>query len=144
MSTELAEVYYRMALSAANHRNLSRAVILAQTSYELGGGENVAALLRLCRYELGDLRAAPQPELEPILERVQRKDWRGAARLAWSIEHQSVRVLNMQGCIYACAKRYSTAARFFARALEKDHGNQLATDGLVAAVSHRKWRWRLS
>ena len=49
-----------------------------------------------------------------------------------TLPHQSVRVLNIQGCLCAIAGKYAKAARFFALALEKDTGNKLAAAGLIA------------
>ena len=69
--------------------------------------------------------------VEQIRDLVSRRKWNKALRLIKSLPHRSVRVLNIQGCLYACAKRYGMAAQAFAEALEKDRGSQLAVNGLI-------------
>lgn len=142
MNGELAARYYRLALSAAARRDLSSAVAYARYTCLLNTGhENAAKLLGLCLHEMGEPNEeydAAADEFEQIRPLIQRKKWRAARRLARSIPHQSVRVLNIQGCLCACSKRYGTAARFFAKALEKDSGNRLALSALTEVTTRRK------
>jgi len=156
-----ADHYYRLALSAAAQRNLRGAIEYAYYAVQLGGGhEKAARLLCLCHYQLGETSAVKDllpdfPDIdaavkedqdsvivaaEQIRSLVRRKKWRDAARLAASVKHQSVRLLNIQGCLYASAKQYREAARVFAEASRLDKGNPLAMAGL-AEVATRKTRF---
>ena len=140
---DLSEIYYRMALAAASKRNLSVAVIYARHACLLDAAhENAKKLLDLCLFELGELPQAPNNEYSVVFEQIRdnanRKKWKAAARLARSIPRQSVKDLNILGCIYGCAKLYATAARYFAKALEKDRGNRLAIEGLTDSINRRK------
>jgi hypothetical protein len=74
---------------------------------------------------------ANQKIMQQVRGLAQRKKWRKAARLALTIPHRNVRVLNIQGCLFACAKQYELAARSFSEALERDCANQLATKGII-------------
>jgi hypothetical protein len=56
----------------------------------------------------------------------EKKEWRAAAKAARIIPHQSVRLLNIQGCLWAAAKDHAKAADYFARALTRDQDNRLA------------------
>ena len=162
MNGELAVQYYRLALSAAARRDLSSAALYARSACLLGGGqENAARLLGLCLYERGELAEAQNvlssfPELaatireecgamengfERIGSLVRQKKWRGAMRGARLIPHQSVRILNIQGCLCALAGDNGKAARFFAKALQKDCGDRLALAGLMEAVNRKKRLW---
>ena len=69
--------------------------------------------------------------IQQISALAQRGKWNKAAHLAKTIPHQSVRILNIQGCLYACAKRYGLAAHAFAEALAKDRSSRLAENGLI-------------
>ena len=139
MMTGLAEQYYRIALSKAEHRDLSGAAQLAGYACLLdNNNKNAARLLELCQYELGDSDAEFADEINQIRYMVERKQLRQAARRAKAIPHRSVRVLNIQGCLYACDKRYGKAARAFAQALEKDCGNHFATASLAEVTKRRK------
>ena len=222
---EVAECYYRLALSKAVRRDLSGAVRFARNTCLLNENhEKAARLLELCLYELGEentvlndvnklksarmkqtifgkvadiqkkgieqtnteqkypgisvdarrevieqtrmkqvalgkaadtkrgnneqTRTKQTPLEKPIdiskeiIERIsvlaQQRKWRKALRLVSSIPHQSVRVLNIQGCLYACAQRYKRAARLFSDALEKDHANLLAAKGLIESTQRQK------
>jgi hypothetical protein len=68
--------------------------------------------------------------LEQIRLLADSKKWRRAIHKARGLSPQSVRVLNIQGCLYALRKQYGTAARFFAQALAKDRVNPLALAAL--------------
>jgi len=139
MMTELAEQYYRLALSKATQRDLSGAMELARYACLFDSShENAARLLELCQHESGYPDSEYIDDIKQILIRIERREWRRAARLAKSIPRQSVRILNIRGCIYACAKKYAVAAGFFAEALEKDRGNRLAAAGLVEVTKHHK------
>jgi len=136
--TEIAQQYYRLALSKAARRDLSGAAQFARYACQFDAShENAAILLDICRQESGDFDAGDNDDIKKILISAERKEWRRAARMAKSIPNRSVRMLNIQGCIYACAKRYGKAARFFAEALEKDHGNQLSAAGLAEVMNKR-------
>ena len=175
MTAELAERYYRLALSKATKRDLSGAVMLAGYACEFDeNNKNAARLLELCLYELGRLDVeGDDNELPPvknirtpfriaffgkrnsgsapmgkgslsdreIIEKIsflaQGKQWHKAVHMARSIKHRNVRVLNIQGCLYACMRQYKLAACSFAQALEKDRGNKLAAHGL-AEVTRRE------
>jgi hypothetical protein len=105
------------------------------TSYS----ENALRLVEICRYELGETH-------EPALERfdllVKQKKWKAAAGEAGTVSHQSVRLLNIQGCLWALAKCYALAADCFTRALAKDRGNIFAVDALAELGRRRKYFWR--
>jgi tetratricopeptide (TPR) repeat protein len=162
MNKAFASQYYRLALSAATRRDLSRAALYARYACLLDEGHgNAARLLGLCLYELGALNPAAdvlsadpalasaareahrrtQADVEGIQPLIRRHKWRQAALAAGAIPHQSARVLNIQACLFAAAKRYKTAARFFAKALEKDRGSRFALAGLTETASCRKWFW---
>ena len=68
-------------------------------------------------------------------ELVSRNKWRKAEALLRSVGHQSVRILVMRGCIKAASDDYKAAAALFARALEKDRGNNAAAAYLTEAAS---------
>jgi len=144
MTAQLADVFYRLALSSAAQHDLSRAVVLARCACGLDERhEKAVKLLELCLYELGSLKAGSGDGFEQIRAAAEHKKWREASRLAGAIEHRSVRVLNIQGCIFACAKRYKPAARAFSQALEKDRGNKAAAAFLAEAAGHQDNFWRL-
>ena len=151
---EIAEQYYCLALSAAARGDLNGAVVYARYALMADANHQKALkLLHLCLYELGwlsekdasggasesvDINEEYTEAFEKIRSLAGRQKWMDAARIARSIPRQSVCVLNILGCIYACAKRYGEAARYFADALEKDCGNQLALAGLADTVKRRK------
>lgn len=122
--------YYLLALYSAKKRDLSRAVELARYAICFGEDEKASRLLELCLYELGT-----REDLSCVRDC---KKWRKAEKAARSLEHQSVRVLIIRGCLYASVKRYGKAAKLFAMALEKDSGNALARDYLTETVKRQK------
>ncbi|MDR1970531.1 MAG: hypothetical protein LBQ46_01285 [Treponema sp.] len=138
-ASEMGERYYRLGLGAAKGRDLSAALRYASFASMLDplhGG--AARLAELCRHELG--------EGEPVLEQagllVQQKKWKAAARALKNVPHQSVRLLNTQGCLWALAKRYASAADCFAGVLAKDRGNRLAAEALADLGRRRTCFWR--
>jgi tetratricopeptide (TPR) repeat protein len=156
MNEELGLRYYRLALSAAGRRDLTNAVVYARYACLLDPQHSdAAALLGLCLYELGESeapRSADAPvigeaqditadALERVRSLMEQKKWRAAARAARAIPHQSVRILNIQGCIFAGAKRYALASDCFAKALAKDRGNRLAAEALAELAPRRKRFW---
>lgn len=139
----LGHRYYRLALSAAKCGDLSGAARLAHCAVSLDGEQDKARrLLGICLLELGDTANAASilaecPELADkarethertkaglgeVEQLVRRGKWRAALKAAGKIPHQSVRLLNIRGCILAGAKRYARAGRLFALAEEKDRG----------------------
>jgi len=142
MAEQLAGSFYRLALSSAAQRDLTRAAWLAHFACGLDGShENAAKLLKLCQYELGSFGAGHESGFERIRALAKQKKWREAARLARSLPRRSVRALNIQACALACAKRYKPAARAFSEALEKDRGNKTAAAGLAEATSRQSGFW---
>ena len=139
MNESLAERYYRLALSAAARRNLSCATEYARYACLLDAmHKDAAKLLKLCLYELGEPCSEYAGKFKQIRALAALKMWKRAGAVAGSIPRQSVLVLNIQGYINACAKRYDAAARFFAKALEKDSGNSTALAGLTEISNNRK------
>ena len=133
LAHELAHRYYRLALSKAAQRDLSGAAQFARRACTLDEShENAARLLNLCLHELGVLSAGPEDEIKQISDAVQQRKWRKALRLAKALPQRSVRVLNIQACLYACARKHKKATQAFAKAQEKDTSNQLAIAGLGA------------
>ncbi|MDR1933732.1 MAG: hypothetical protein LBQ57_13025 [Spirochaetales bacterium] len=161
MNDELGARYYRLALCVASRRDLSGAALYAWYACILDPQRTDAVfLLGLCLYELGYPDAqryfpagfpAPAGEecaaMEEGLRRVRdlaaRKKWKAAARAAEALPHQSVRALNIQGCLFALAERYTKAADCFAMAREKDRGSGLAQAGLEETLRRRKRLWGL-
>jgi len=141
LNLDFAKRYYRLALSRAVRRDLGGAIRLARYACILDEKhENAAKLLALCLYEsAGEPGAGPgSDEIEQIRAAAQQKKWRKAIRLANALPHRSVRVINTQGCLYACAKRYGKAARAFAEALDKDSANELAAASLAEIAKRRR------
>jgi hypothetical protein len=145
LNQSLGARYYRLALGAAVERDLSRAMLDARCACELDGEhENAARLLSLCRYEKGEGCGAEDfPEdsgdcLESVRRLTADKKWREAALAAQAIPHKSVRVLNIEGCLWALAKDYTKGASCFARALGKDRSSRLAAEGLAELATRRK------
>jgi tetratricopeptide (TPR) repeat protein len=142
-AAEIGARYYRLGLGAAKRRDLSAALRYASFACMLDPEHGGAArLVEICRLELGE---GPE-EREPALERagllVEQKKWKAAAKAARSISGQSVRFLNIQGCLWALANRYASAADCFARALAKDRGNRLAAEALAELGRLRACFWR--
>ncbi|MDR1108386.1 MAG: hypothetical protein LBL19_05065 [Spirochaetaceae bacterium] len=133
----LGRRYYLLALGAAKRRNLTLALqYVSFTNILAPGFDDAARLVEICRYELGETQE-PEPEKLRIL--VGQKKWKAAALAAQGVSHQSVRLLNIQGCLWTLAKRYTRAADCFARALAKDHGNRLAVDAFAELSRQRKY-----
>jgi len=159
MKEELAMRYYQLALSCAKKRNLSKAVIYARHSLRLNAeSEKAHKLLGLCLYELGELDSAMMAlkgfqelsrevcaerertieALGRVREFVARKKWRKADVCLQGVGHESVRLLNMRGCVKAAAGRYGQATRLFSLAMNKDRGNRRTQRFLIlGAVSLR-------
>jgi tetratricopeptide (TPR) repeat protein len=148
---DIAIRYYRLGLAAAKRRDLSCALYNAElaclfSSFYRASGQNDARfqdfeqashLVRICRYELG-----AEAGLERITSLAGQKKWYAAIAAAKAVPHQSVRLLNIQGCLWFLAKRYAQAAACFAQALSKDRGNRLAADALVEISRRRTYFWR--
>ncbi|MDR2785218.1 MAG: hypothetical protein LBB83_04810 [Treponema sp.] len=145
-SEEIARRYYRLGLAAAKRRDLTAALHYALLACVLDPEDGAESCLRdatqlaeICRNELGEAR---EPAFERIGLLVKRKKWAAAARAAGSISDQSVRLLNIRGCLWALAKRYAPAMECFARALAKDRGNIFAADALAETGRRRNRLWR--
>jgi hypothetical protein len=102
---------------------------------------DAAKLLELCLYELGENGGGETADdsFDRVRALVAQKKWCKAEQAAQAIPRQSVRVLNIRGCLLAAAKRYVQAADCFATALSKDHFNRLAATGLVETAAKRRW-----
>ena len=155
-----AEIHYLIALSAASERDLSRAAMHARFSHMLCATEKASHLAKLCMEELGETPGRPvrlinvggmalvahtpraDDGLAGIRSLVKDRKWLAAACQAKALPKQSVRVLNMRGCIYAQARLYGKAIECFSKALEKDCGNRLAIEGLAEAIRRRREFWR--
>jgi hypothetical protein len=99
-------------------------------------------LAEICRYELGE-EDAREPELEAVGLLVRQKKWKAAALAARGLPHQSVRILMVQGCLWALARDDARAMDCFAGALTKDRGNRLAADALAEIARRRRCFWRI-
>jgi hypothetical protein len=135
---------YRLGLAAAKRRDLGAALACAELSRVLDPEHGDAArLAEICRIELGEGGETPEPEQE--LSRIRllagQKKWKAAAALAARISPQTLRLLNIRGCLWALAKRRGPAADCFAQALAKDRGNTLAAEAL-ACLGPRQNLWR--
>jgi hypothetical protein len=139
----MGDRYYRLALGAAKRRDLRAALVYADFACILGASHLADAthLAELCRYELGE-DDAQEPELETVGRLARQKKWKAAALAARELPRQSVRLLTMQGCLWALAKNDARATDCFAGALAKDRGNRLAADALAEIARRRKWFWR--
>jgi tetratricopeptide (TPR) repeat protein len=133
-----ARRYYRLGLAAAKRRDLGAALGYARFAL-LFDPEHPGAvrLAELCRIELGEETEAPDPALECIARLAGEKKWKAAA-LAAKAARQNVRLLSIQGCLWALAKRRGKAADCFAQALARDHGNALAAAALAELGRPRK------
>jgi hypothetical protein len=129
---------YRLGLAAAKRRDLGAALRYASFACILEPEhEGAARLAEICRYELGEPGAGEEiPEKIGLL--AGQKKWKAAAGAAKEAPHQSVRLLNIQGCLWALAKRYDLAADCFAKVLEKDRGDALAPEALAEAGRRRR------
>ena len=134
---DLGMRYYRLGLGAAKGRNLSRALAYAEFARIFNPAhEEAARLAEICRIELGETR---EPVLETLGLLAGKKKWKAAALAAKRADHQSVRLLGIQGCLWALAKRYGPAADCFTKALAKDRGNALAAEALAELGRRRKF-----
>jgi hypothetical protein len=145
---DLAGRYYRLGLAAAKRREVSLALRYAECAcvldslYENDAPTDSGArhLAKICRHELGEDTAAFEDADRKKMDRIYvlagEKKWQEAAKTAKSVSHQNVRLLNIQGCLWALANRYVSAADCFTNALAKDRGNRLAVDALVEIGKH--------
>jgi tetratricopeptide (TPR) repeat protein len=132
--------YYRLGLAAAKRRNLGAALAYADFSRALAPEhEGAVRLAEICRTELGEPGEIPEPELDRICLLAAQKKWKAAALAAKALSPQTVRLLNIRGCLWALAKRYGPAADCFTKALAKDRGNALAADALVCLCPRRNF-----
>jgi hypothetical protein len=135
---ELAGLWYRMGLGAAQRRNLSAALSCAALARVLDPDHGGAARLgELCRLELGEAG-----EAEDIRLLAGQKKWKAAARAAARVPRQTVRLLSIQGCLWALAKRPARAAECFAGVLARDCGNRLAAEALAFLGRRRRFKRR--
>ncbi|MDR3320741.1 MAG: hypothetical protein LBS77_07580 [Desulfovibrio sp.] len=135
---------YRMALGAAKQRDLSGAVRYARYAIAVNPAHEAAPkLLTLCLGELGESICGnnTSDELATVRALAAQKKWRDAEKAARALPHQSVRVLNLRGCLLAAGKRYAPAAACFAKALTLDRGSALAATGFAETATRRKWWW---
>ncbi|MDR2133530.1 MAG: hypothetical protein LBP27_00370 [Treponema sp.] len=137
--------YYLLGLAAAKRRDLSSALAYAAFARVFDPAhEGAARLAEICRIERGETEA-PDPDLQlnRIVLLAGKKKWKAAALAAQhgaqKAAHQNVRLLNIQGCLWALAKRYGPAADCFAKALAKDRGNTLAAEALAALGRRRRF-----
>jgi hypothetical protein len=129
---DLARHYYRLGLGAAKRRDLGAALSYALfASFLNPEHEDAPRLAEICRIERGEPGTTPEGELEKIRLLSEKKKWKAAALLAKDISFQSVRLLTIQGCLWALAKKNGNAARCFARALAKDRGSLFAAEALA-------------
>jgi tetratricopeptide (TPR) repeat protein len=145
-SREIARRYYRLGLAAAKRRDLTAALryallsdVLSPKDGDNSCHEDAARLAEICRSELGDTR---DPAFERIALLVKQKKWVVAARAAGAVSDKSVKLLNIQGCLWALAGRYAPAMDCFGKALAKDRRSILAADALAELARRRKSFWR--
>ncbi|MDR3123349.1 MAG: hypothetical protein LBU16_06175 [Treponema sp.] len=138
---ELGRHYYRVGLAAAKRRDISAALAYAQFAVLLEPEHSGAIrLAEICRLELGEIREPdPQSSLSRIALLAGQKKWKAAALAAKDDSCQSVRLLTIQGCLWALAKRYGPATDCFAKALVKDRGNALAAEALAELGRRRRF-----
>jgi hypothetical protein len=130
----LSHHYYRLGLTAAKQRYLTVALKYAECAF-LMDPENAdaSALAEICRNELGCALTSEQIP-EQVITLIQQKNWLEAARVLEKVSQQSVRLLSVQGCLWALLNRWVLSADYFARVLEKDRGNQLALEVLTQFI----------
>ncbi|GHV80485.1 hypothetical protein AGMMS49944_22760 [Spirochaetia bacterium] len=127
----LAHRYYRLGLAAAKQRHVSTALRYAGCASVLDPeNSDTAYLAEICRHELGGSLTEEQIPGEAAAL-IKQKSWSKAARLLRKVQDQSVRLLAMQGCLWALAKRRALSADYFVRVLAKDSGNPLALEALT-------------
>jgi hypothetical protein len=138
--TGLAGRYYRLGLAAARRRDLGAALRYADCVRILDPQHcGASRLAEICRYELGGAREQALGEIGLLAGQ---KKWKAAAKAAKRAAHQSVRLLAIQGCLWALAKRHAPAAGCFAAALAKDTGNSPAAEALAELGRRRNCFWR--
>jgi tetratricopeptide (TPR) repeat protein len=149
-------LYYRLGLMAARRRDLKGAALYARYALALNVEHGGAAkLLEICLEELGESASGgnapngsetPAGPLAAIRALVEKKKWRAAEKIAELLPIQSVRILNIRGCLLAAAKSYARAAACFAKALTMDRFNSLAAEGFAETSRPGafiwKWLWR--
>jgi tetratricopeptide (TPR) repeat protein len=141
-SEKIAGRCYRLGLVAAKRRDLSGALAYAGLACAMDPyNDGAARLAEICRYELGEAEDAEEQALERLLSLVRQKKWKAAAEEAKRLPCQNAWLLNIQGCLWALAKRYVSALDCFAGALAKDRGNLLAANALVELSRRRKFFW---
>jgi hypothetical protein len=139
---ELGRRYFRLALGAAKRRDLSAALGYTAFARILDPGQDDAARLEeICRSELGE-DGEQNEGLERIAHLAGQRKWKKAANAARDLPGQNARLLTIQGCLWALAKRYAQAADCFAGALARDRGNRLAAEALAELGRRRPWFWR--
>jgi hypothetical protein len=82
-----------------------------------------------------------QAGLDEAEQFARRGKWRTALKTVEKIPHQSVRLLNIRGCILAGAKRYARAGKLFAAAMEKDAGSRAASTYLRETAKREMSFW---
>jgi hypothetical protein len=138
---EIARRYYRLGLGAAKRRDLSAALRYAEFACILSPVyEDAVCLRQICRDELEGEK--DEPALERISFLAKQKKWKAAALAARAVSRQTVGLLNIQGCLWALAKRYGFAADCFAGAWAKDRGNTFAAGALASLGRRRNCLWR--
>ena len=159
----LSARYYRLALAAAARHDLGAAWSYARFALMIDAQNMKAvALMELCAYEMGEYREIQElfaterslfdvaiDEEKSLIDDllvqvrvfVQQKKWRKAILALQAIPHQSVRILNIMGCLFALSGRFGTASEYFAKALALDCGNRLAMAGFADSVKRRKRFW---
>ncbi|MDR1353834.1 MAG: hypothetical protein LBK05_11200 [Treponema sp.] len=141
---EMGRRCFRLALGAAKRRDLNAALGYASFARILDPGHGDAARLEeICRYELGEGTGGARDEgFERLILLAGQKKWKKAANAARNLPGQNVRLLNIQGCLWALAKHYVQAAGCFAGALARDRGNRLAAEALAELGRRRVCFWR--
>jgi tetratricopeptide (TPR) repeat protein len=141
-SEKIAGRCYRLGLVAAKRRDLRGALDYAALACAMDPSHGGAARLsEICRYELGGAEYVGEQALERLLSLVRQKKWKAAAEETKRLPCQNVWVLNIQGCLWALAKRHDSALDCFAGALAKDRGNLLAANALSGLSRRRKSFW---
>ncbi|MDR3301864.1 MAG: hypothetical protein LBT01_04940 [Spirochaetaceae bacterium] len=141
MNRDLGRFYYRLALGAAARRDLKTALAYAHYACLLDSEhEDAAKLLAICRHET----EAPDLALDQVRQLAGQEKWLEAAQAAQGIQavqktpQQSVRLLKIQGCLFAIAGQDAQAKACFAKALEKDGSDRLAASVLAELGRQKK------
>jgi tetratricopeptide (TPR) repeat protein len=131
---EMGRFYYRLALGAAVRRDIKTALGYAYYACLLDSEhEDAAKLLAICRQE----KDTSDGELEQVRQLAGEKKWLEAARAGQAVE-KNVRLLSIQGCLFAIAGRDAQAIDCFAHALEKDGSDRLAASALAELRGRKK------